>query len=120
VLAALLTFIPNIGPVIAAVPAVLLALTSGLHTAFLVVGLYALVQTIESYFVTPHVQQEAVALPPALTIVVQVLFGVLFGILGLALATPLAAVALRVGQRHYVRDYLEGQERETTPRPAAP
>ncbi|WP_294641758.1 AI-2E family transporter [uncultured Aureimonas sp.] len=109
VLAALLTFIPNIGPVLAALPAVLLGLSSGPGTALWVIGLYVAVQTIESYLITPQVQQESVSLPPALTISVQLLFGVLFGILGLGLATPLAAVALRLGRMFYVKEYLDGE-----------
>lgn len=109
VLAALLTFIPNIGPVLAALPAVLLGLSSGPGTALWVIGLYIAVQTVESYLITPQVQQESVSLPPALTISAQLLFGVLFGILGLALATPLAAVALRLGKMFYVEGYLDGE-----------
>jgi predicted PurR-regulated permease PerM len=107
VLAAFLTFIPNIGPVLALIPAVLLGLTEGVSTALWIVGLYVAVQAIESYVVTPRVQESAVSLPPALTIAFQLLFGALFGILGLALATPLAAVLLRVGRKFYVEGYLD-------------
>jgi len=107
VLAAALTFIPNIGPVLAAVPAVLLGLSEGPVTALWIALLYIAIQTIESYVITPRVQEESVSLPPALTISAQLLFGFLFGILGLALATPLAAVALRLGDRFYVREYLD-------------
>src|SRR5690606_44568 len=93
-LAALLAFIPNIGPVLAAVPAVLLALADGPTTVLWVIGIYVGVQAVESYLITPVVQQESVSLPPALTISFQLLMGVLYGILGLALATPLAALGL--------------------------
>ncbi|RFC65280.1 AI-2E family transporter [Fulvimarina endophytica] len=110
VLAAILTFIPNIGPVLAAIPAVLLGLSDGLSTALWIVGLYVVVQTVESYLVTPRVQEETVSLPPALTISVQLLFGVVFGILGLAMATPLAAAGLRVGQLFYVKGYLDEEK----------
>lgn len=106
----LLAFIPNLGPILAAVPAVLLALTEGPVMALWVVGLLLLVQTVESYFLTPYLQLEAVALPPALTIAVQVLFGVLFGTMGLALATPLLAVALRLTRKFYVHGWLEKAE----------
>lgn len=110
VLAATLTFIPNIGPVLAAVPAVLLGLSEGPSTALYIAALYIAVQTVESYLITPQVQQESVSLPPALTISAQLLFGALFGTMGLALATPMAAVALRLVQRFYVRGYLEEGE----------
>ncbi|EHL95829.1 hypothetical protein HMPREF9946_05066 [Acetobacteraceae bacterium AT-5844] len=106
-IAALLAFIPNIGPVIAAVPAVLLGLESGLSGALAVLGVYIAVQTAESYLITPYVQRRSVDLPPVLTITVQVAMGMLYGIMGLALATPLAALGLMLVRRLYVEDYLE-------------
>ncbi|MEF2553823.1 AI-2E family transporter [Aurantimonas sp. A2-1-M11] len=115
VIAAVLTFIPNIGPLLAAVPAVLLGLTEGVSTALWVVGLYIAVQTVESYLITPRVQQEAVSLPPALTISAQLLFGVLFGALGLALATPFAAVLLRIGDKFYLKGFLDEEEASHEP-----
>lgn len=105
-IAALLAFIPNIGPVIAAVPAILLAFPEGTTTVLLVVGVYVFVQTLESYVITPLIQQEQVSLPPAFIIAVQLLLGVLFGLLGLALATPLAALGLTLVRELYVGDYL--------------
>jgi predicted PurR-regulated permease PerM len=105
-IAALLAFIPNIGPIIAAVPAVLLGFSEGATTALLVLGVYIVVQTLESYAITPLIQQERVSLPPALILSTQLLMGVLFGILGLALATPLAALGLTLVRETYVRRYL--------------
>src|SRR3546814_8031203 len=67
-LAALLAFIPNIGPVIAAVPAVLLAFLDGPTTVLWVVTVYVAVQTVERSLITPMVQQGRVSLPPVLTI----------------------------------------------------
>jgi predicted PurR-regulated permease PerM len=110
-IAALLAFIPNIGPIIAAVPAVLLALSEGPTTALLVVGVYVAVQSLESYVITPLIQQEQVSLPPALIISMQLLMGVLFGILGLALATPMAALGLTLIREAYVKLYLDGEPR---------
>lgn len=106
-IAAILAFIPNIGPIIAAVPAILLGFAEGPTTALLVVGVYVTVQALESYLITPLIQQEKVSLPPGLIISVQLLMGTLFGILGLALATPLAALGMTLVQETYVRRYLE-------------
>lgn len=106
-IAALLAFIPNIGPIMAAVPAVLLGFSEGPTTALMVVGVYLVVQTLESYAITPLIQQARVSLPPALILSMQLLMGVLFGILGLALATPLAALGLTLVRETYVRRYLE-------------
>jgi predicted PurR-regulated permease PerM len=105
-IAALLALVPNIGPIIAAVPAVLLAFSDGPTTVLMVVGVYIGVQTLESYAITPLIQQERVSLPPALIISMQLLMGVLFGVLGLALATPMAALGLTLVREVYVQRYL--------------
>ena len=106
-IAALMTFIPNIGPVIAAVPAVLLGLADGPWQALWVALLYVAVQSVESYLITPVVQQRTNDLPPALVIATQLVLGILFGLLGLALATPLTAAALTLVRLTYVERWLE-------------
>lgn len=110
-IAGLLAFIPNLGPVIAAAPAILLAVPEGGQAVLLVVALFVAVQTLESYVVTPLLQQRTVSLPPALVIVVQLLMGILFGLIGLVLATPFAAVAMTVINATYVDDYLDHEGR---------
>lgn len=110
-IAGLLAFIPNLGPVIAAAPAILLAVPEGGQAVLLVVALFLAVQTLESYAVTPLLQQRTVSLPPALVIVVQLLLGILFGLIGLVLATPLAAVAMTLINATYVDDYLDHEGR---------
>jgi predicted PurR-regulated permease PerM len=115
VIAAVLTFIPTIGPVISAVPAVLLGLESGLTGALSVIALFVVIQSIESYLVTPYVQQRSVDLPPSLTIISMVAMGTLFGVMGLAMATPLAALALMLTRRLYVEDYLDQEPQAEGP-----
>lgn len=85
-------FIPYIGPIVGGAAMVLVALTQSSSLALAVLGFYAGLQLIESYFLTPLIQSRAILLPPAVVIFTQVVFGVLFGPLGLALATPMAAV----------------------------
>lgn len=106
-IACALTFIPNFGPILSAAPAVLLALSQGVTTAGYVIALYVAVQTVESYLVTPLIQQRTVSLPPALTLGMQIIFGVLAGAAGLALATPLTAAGLVLVRELYVKDILE-------------
>lgn len=106
VIAGLLSFIPNIGPVLALIPAVLLASMEGTRTMLYVVGLYMVIQTLESYLFTPWMQQRIVSVPPALTISVQVLFSLLAGTLGLLLATPLAALGMVLVRMIYIEDLL--------------
>ena len=67
-IAGLLNFIPNFGPIIALVPAVLIALTMGSTTAILVVTLYTFIQIIQSAVTQPLIQKKMMSIPPALTI----------------------------------------------------
>ena len=106
IMAGVLEFVPTIGPLISAVPAVLFALTQGTSTALYVVLLYAVIQIIEGNVLTPLVLQRAVELPPVLTITALVVLGTLFGFLGLLLATPLLATGLVVVKMLYVQDVL--------------
>lgn len=105
-LAALLTFIPNIGPVLAAVPAVLTGLAQGPTLALYVALLYLGIQTVESYLITPLIQRRVVTLAPALLLTAQLALGLTLGVLGLLLATPLAVVLLVLVQMLYVEDVL--------------
>lgn len=105
-IAGLLSFIPNLGPIIALVPAALLALLQGPMTVLYVILLYTVIQTLESYLLTPFMQKWMISLPPALTIFVQVLLGFLLGGLGLVLATPLLAAGLVLVRMLYVEDVL--------------
>ena len=91
--AGLAGFLPYLGPIIGAIPMVLVAGGESLHLALLVVGLYVIIQFLESYLLTPLIQARAVSMPPAVVILNQLVFGAVFGLLGLALATPLAAAA---------------------------
>lgn len=94
VLAGLLQFIPNVGPVISAIPAVLLALVVAPSKVVWVILLYAGIQLIESNVLTPLVMKKAVHVPPALSILFQTLMAIVFGFLGLLLAVPILAATL--------------------------
>jgi predicted PurR-regulated permease PerM len=109
VLAGLLTFVPNVGPLIALVPAVLFALQVGTDTALYVILFYFALQTVESYLLTPMIDQYQVAVPPGLTLSAQLLFGLVGGVLGLLLATPLVVVISILLREFYVRDILEAE-----------
>ncbi len=105
-IAALLEFVPNFGPVIAAVPALLVGFAHSPATGFHVLLLYVGVQFLESYLITPQVQHRAVFIPPALHISTQIVFGTLLGMLGLLLATPIVACCMVVVRMLYVDDTL--------------
>lgn len=106
-IAGITSFIPTFGPVIAVVPAALLALLDGPTTALLVVGLYILVQQIDNFMLTPILDRVTVSLPGALTIISQLILGAVAGFMGLTLAAPLAAASTVLVRMLYVEDILQ-------------
>lgn len=98
VIAGIFEFIPNIGPMLAAVPAVLMGFVDSPQKALLVVGLYWGIQFLENNLLIPYLMKEQLDLPPALTLMAQVVMAFVFGFLGLFVAIPLLAtmvVAIR-------------------------
>jgi predicted PurR-regulated permease PerM len=106
VIAALFDFVPIIGPILAAVPAVLVTLGEGFTPTLYVILLYLGVQALEGYVLTPLIELQSVKLPPALTIGAQVVLGVLVGALGVVFATPLTAVFVVLVGKLYIEDTL--------------
>jgi predicted PurR-regulated permease PerM len=99
VIAGFMELIPNVGPVLAAVPAVLIALLFGsTHLAFshltfalVVIGFYTLVQMMENQFLVPKIMGDAVDLPPLIVLIGVIAGAEAFGIMGALLATPMIA-----------------------------
>ena len=103
-IAGLLNFIPNFGPIIALVPAGLIGLTQGTTTAILVLCLYTFIQLVQSAVTQPLIQKKMVSIPPALIIFGQVAMGLLGGFWGVLLATPVVAIIMTVVNKLYVEE----------------
>ena len=108
--AGLLNFVPYIGALAGAVPAILVALAQSPTLALWVALLFLTVQMIEGNVIAPFVQKRTGTLPPALTIVSQTILGTLFGALGLILATPFMAALLVAIRMIYVESVMEARE----------
>ena len=93
VTAGILELVPIIGPIIAAVPAVLLAATAGIESVIAALVLYTLVQQLENNLLVPKIQGDAVELHPAAVIFAIIIGGALAGLLGAILALPITAAA---------------------------
>lgn len=93
VIAGVLELLPIIGPIIAAIPAVLLALTGGVDAAIAAVLLYTLIQQVENHVLVPKIQGDAVELHPSIVIMGIVIGGAIAGILGAIFAIPITAAA---------------------------
>ena len=71
IIAGLLNFVPNFGPVIAMIPAMLVGLMQGFNTALIIGALYILIQIIDGSIIVPALQQKLLRVPPAILIVSQ-------------------------------------------------
>ena len=105
-IAGVLEFVPYVGPILSAIPALLLASTQSWEMVAWTLGLFVIVQQVENNVILPLVSGRAVDLPPAVGLFAVVAIGILFGPLGLLLAYPLAIVVDVAVRRLYVREML--------------
>jgi predicted PurR-regulated permease PerM len=116
----LLTFIPYVGAVLAAVPATLVALTQGPVYALSVVLMYVGVHFVEGNFITPLVQAEATSLPPVVSLLSTVSFSILFGPSAVLLAAPLTLALMVAVEVLYVQGAIGERAIAHTPFGAPP
>lgn len=98
-IAAFLEIIPYIGPIIATVPAAILAFIQSPLLALLTVLLYIVVQQLENYVIVPQIMKRTVGLNPIIIIIVMLIGAKLAGVLGIILAVPVTASAVE-----FIRD----------------
>ena len=106
-LAGLLEFIPFAGPILSAIPAVLIALAIDPQLALWTVLLYVLIQHVEGYALQPVIQSWAVEIPGAVLLFALLACGGLFGPLGVVFAAPLTVTIYVLVKRLYVRQALD-------------
>lgn len=116
VIAALLEFVPVLGPILFSIPGLLLSFARGPKTMLYALIVYLVVQQLESNILIPLLQRWAVKLPPVLGLLAIVIGGLLLGVPGVVFATPLAMVVLRLVQHLYVEDTLENGRSNVSPK----
>lgn len=99
-------FIPYLGPLLAGIPAVLVALTKSPETALWTLLAYLLIHQIEGNLVAPLIQRRMVAIPPAVMLLGIVGITYLFGSIAIIFAAPIAVVIFAAVNLIYVRDTL--------------
>ena len=102
----LLTFIPYLGPLIALIPITMVAFLHSPVVGVMALAGYFVIQNIEGNVIMPIVFEKTVSIPPALTVISQILMASLLGMLGVLLATPLLAVGMVLVRMLYVEDTL--------------
>lgn len=105
-IAGLAEFIPYLGPVIASIPAILVAVTSGLYPALWTIVAYIVIHQIEGNLIVPMVQRRLVLVPPAVLLLSIVVVTELFGTIGIIFAAPITVVVFVAVKKLYVRDSL--------------
>ncbi len=112
--AGILCFIPNFGPLMAMAPAALVASLQGPQMALNVILVFTAIQFVEGSFITPKIQERMLNLPLAMIMIAQVTLGMLTGVLGLILATPIIVIIMELVKMLYVEDVLGGVAEEVT------
>jgi len=105
-IAAVTEFVPYIGPVIAAIPAILVAFTQSPMTALWTVLAYIVIHQLEGHLVTPLLQRWFVTIPPALMLLGIATIALVFGPVGIIFAGPMVAVAFVLVKKLWVRDTM--------------
>lgn len=101
-IAGLMEFIPTVGPLLSAIPAVAMGFLDSPEKAVTVALLYMGIQFMENHLLIPMLMKGGVDVPPVLTILGQALFTLLFGFLGLMVAVPALAASMVAIKMLYV------------------
>jgi predicted PurR-regulated permease PerM len=112
-IAGLANFIPLLGPILGAIPAVILAMADDWAKVVWSVLAIVAIQQVEGYVILPLVQRRAVDASPAILLFAIATFGVLFGWMGIVMAVPLTVVLMVLVQKIWVREVLG--EKTTVP-----
>lgn len=99
--------IPYLGPIIGAIPAVLVALTLGLWPAIWTVIAYTGIHLVEGYLAAPLIQERFARIPPAVTLIGITASGLIFGLIGVLFAAPLTVIIFVAVKLLYVRETLD-------------
>jgi predicted PurR-regulated permease PerM len=110
IIAGLLEFVPYVGPILSAIPAIAMAFLTSPSMALYVVVAYTVIQQAENHLLIPLLMKRGVDLPPVVTIISQAVMGLVFGFLGLLVAVPLASAAMVIVKMLYVQDVV-GEKR---------
>ena len=110
-IAGLAEFIPYLGPILASIPAVLVAITSGFFPALWTIVAYLIIHQIEGNLIVPIVQRKLVFVPPAVLLLSIVAVTEIYGTIGIIFAAPITVIIFVAVKKLYVRDSL-GQPTE--------
>ena len=112
-IAAITEWIPVIGPIVGAVPAILLGATVSPALALKVLVFYVIVQQLDGHLILPQVMGKVIRIHPVVIVISLLIGGTLFGVAGMILTVPMVAV-LQVTSEHlwFFSSYRERMTKE--------
>ncbi|HUD20377.1 MAG TPA: AI-2E family transporter [Patescibacteria group bacterium] len=113
ILAGSLELVPMIGPVLGAIPAVIVGLATSPFLALSVIALYIIVQQLENNVLVPVIMRKSVGLAPIITILVLLIGGRLAGVVGAILAVPVALVIQELLTHYVTKSAMSGLRQRT-------
>lgn len=121
-IAGITEFVPYLGPIVAAVPALLVAVTQGPGVVLWTLGSYLAIHLFEGNVLMPLLQRWLVNVPPALMLLGITAFGLLFGVLGVILAAPMVVALFTAVRKLHVEGPVgeasqDGEPRRDVPEP---
>lgn len=109
-IAGVASFVPNFGPLLALIPALLVGAVQSPDRLLVIVLIVYGVSFVQSQVVSPILANEDMNMPPVLILIGQIVFGIFFGFLGIMFAVPLMAILLVLLDEVYVKDVLGDRE----------
>jgi predicted PurR-regulated permease PerM len=107
VLAGLFEIVPTVGPIISAVPAIVVGLTISPNMAIIIIVSYIFIQMIENHLLVPRIMQRAVGLNPVIVIIGVIVGNTLLGIPGALLSVPFISLLFLIYKN--LDEYLDGK-----------
>lgn len=120
VIAGFLELLPFIGPILSAIPAILVGASVSVEAALAALALYVVVQQLENNLLVPKIQGDAVALHPSIVIFALVVGATIAGLLGAILALPLTAIGRDIYRYLFRRLSPEAPAEAPAPAPGVP
>lgn len=105
-IAAIAEFVPYIGPIVAAVPALLVAATKTLDAVLWTAAAYIIIHQVEGTLIVPLLQRRMVSIPPAIVLLSIITISFVFGTVAIIFAVPIAVTLFVMVKKLYVRDSL--------------
>jgi predicted PurR-regulated permease PerM len=105
-IAAIAEFVPYLGPIVASIPAILVATTKGFYPVLWTIIAYAIIHQAEGNLIAPIIQRRMVLVPPALLLLSIVAISLVFGSAAIIFAAPISVIAFVAVKKLYIREGL--------------